>query len=269
MGRGIGGLVTGIAAGLMDAAVRKEKARGDSPRSGQPVWRNSYTEGQIEDRLWRPIGVGRARGTRRGAKRLKGAIMQAAKALDARTRKERKGKHKGVRNGVLGHIGLAVLESLYDLVDFATGRLEPAINTIADRVGHSYSAVHNALDRLRKFGFLKWMRRSRPTENKGEAGPQVEQIPNAYALMIPIEFLDFVRRLVSDGPTPDCERWRREQSRADLENLIATTTASRFHHDFWSGDKLTGESLGSIAEALDRQERNHQKAERPGIILIR
>jgi hypothetical protein len=61
MGRGIGGLVTGIAAGLMEAAVRKERAR-RQPRSGQPVWRNSYNEGQLEDRLWRPIGIGKARG---------------------------------------------------------------------------------------------------------------------------------------------------------------------------------------------------------------
>lgn len=41
----IGGLVTGIAAGLMEAASRKEREHGDSPRSGQPVWRNSDTEG--------------------------------------------------------------------------------------------------------------------------------------------------------------------------------------------------------------------------------
>ncbi|MDE1917166.1 MAG: hypothetical protein KGJ57_16165 [Sphingomonadales bacterium] len=78
-----------------------------------------------------------------------GALLKAAKTLDIRTRKERKAKNKGVRNGVLGEIGIAVLEVLFDLVDLATGRLEPAVSTIAERAGYSYSAVHNALDRLR------------------------------------------------------------------------------------------------------------------------
>ncbi|WDF71333.1 hypothetical protein [Novosphingobium sp. KACC 22771] len=167
--------------GALGAALSaRESANGTSPRSGQPVWRNSYYEGQLEDRIWRPIGIGRQRGTRKGASRLAGAVLKAARALDLRTRKERKGKTPGVRNGVLGEIGIAVLETLYGLVDYATGRLEPAINTIAERTGYSYSAVHNALARLRDRGFLKWIRRSRKTENKGEAGPQVVQIPNAY-----------------------------------------------------------------------------------------
>lgn len=247
--------------GALGAALSaRESANGSSPRSGQPVWRNSYYEGQLEDRLWRPIGIGRQRGTRRGAARLAGAVLKAAKALDIRTRKERKAKTPGSRNGLLGEIGIAVLEALYGLVDYATGRLEPAIGTIAERTGYSYSAVHNALARLRDQGFLKWIRRSRKTERKGEAGPQVEQIPNAYALTIPVEMQDYVHRLVGDAPTPECEAWRRQQAGKDLEALIAQVSASRFHRDFWVGDKLTGESFASIAAALDRQERESSSA---------
>jgi hypothetical protein len=193
-----------------------------------------------------------------------GALMQAAKKLELRTRRERQAKKPGTRNGVLGDIGIAVLGALFDLVDFGSGRLEPAISTIADKVGYSYSAVHNALDRLRTAGFLKWIRRSRPTGNKNLALPQVEQIPNAYVLLIPVEMMDHIRRLVGDGPTPDCEVWRREQAAKDLDALIATTTASRFHRDFWSGDKLTGESFALIAEALDRQERESSSSGEPG-----
>jgi len=230
--------------GALGAALSaRESANGSSPRSGQPVWRNSYYEGQLEDRIWRPIGIGRQRGTRKGASRLAGAVLKAARALDLRTRKERKANTPG-----------------YGLVDYATGRLEPAINTIAERTGYSYSAVHNALARLRDRGFLKWIRRSRKTENKGEAGPQVVQIPNAYALTIPVEFQDFVNRLIGDANTPDCEQWRREQAGKDLDALIAQVSASRFHRDFWAGDKLTGESFASIAAALDRQERESSRA---------
>jgi antitoxin component of MazEF toxin-antitoxin module len=255
IGRGIGGLATGIAAGLMAAAVRKEREHGDSPRSGEKVWRNSYTEGQLEDRLWRPVGIGKDRGKKRGARRLMGAILQAAEKLELRTLRERQAKKPGVRNGVLGDIGLRVLKALYEIVDFKTGRLEPSIHFIAERIGKSYAAVHNALDRLRQRGFLSWIRRSRPTDNEGQVGPQVEQITNAYALRIPAELQDHLHKLLGDAPTPDCERWRHEQAAKDLDALIATVTASKFHHDFWSGDKLTGESFASIAAGLDRQER--------------
>lgn len=247
--------------GALGAALNaREAANGSSPRSGQPVWRNSYYEGQLEDRIWRPIGIGRQRGTRKGASRLAGAILKAARALDRRTRIQRKAKTPGARNGALGEIGIAVLETLYGLVDYATGRLEPAINTIAERTGYSYSAVHNALARLRDHGFLKWIRRSRKTDNKGEAGPQVVQIPNAYILTVPVEFQDYVNRLIGDVHTPDCEQWRREQAGKELEALIAQVSASRFHRDFWTGDKLTGESFASIAAALDRQERESSRA---------
>ena len=48
--------------------------RGDSPRSGQPGWRNSYTEGTIEDRVWKPINGGKLR----DGKRWTGALLKAA-----------------------------------------------------------------------------------------------------------------------------------------------------------------------------------------------
>ena len=52
-------------------------------RSGQPVWRNSYYKGQIEDRIWRPFMGGNVR----GAKRRIGAILKAARELEQRTRR--------------------------------------------------------------------------------------------------------------------------------------------------------------------------------------
>ena len=260
-------LAARLASGVLSRKTRALLERGDSPRSGQPVWRNSYYEGQMEDRLWRPVGLGRQRGTVRGGKRYAGAVVKAARAFDRRTRSERKASSPGARNGVLGEVGIAVLEQLYELVNFATGRLEPAIATLAEKTGYCYSAVHDALCRLRRAGFLHWVRRSRPTENKGEAGPQVEQIPNAYVLLLPTEFERLVRGLLGEwgddeGKVPACETDRRKAQKADVDAMIAQITASQYHSDFWSGDQLAGESMARIAAMLDARERRERESSR-------
>lgn len=252
-----------IMGGQFSAPVKPEKIF----RSGQPVWRNSYYEGQIEDRIWRPVGVGKTRGTKRNAKRYLSAALQMAKRVELRTRRELQTAKKGVRNGAIGAVGIAVLEVLYDMVDYASGRLEPAIGTIAERVGHSYSAVHEALVRLRRQGFLQWIRRSRPTENKGEAGPQVEQIPNAYVLTLPDELETLVRRLVDDSPVPDDEVWRRKEVKKDWKAMVDQLSATDFNRQHWHGDQLRGETLARIAaliDARDSQERESGKARETG-----
>lgn len=233
-------------------------------RSGQPVWRNSYTEGQLEDRLWRPIGVGRQRGTRRAGKRYAAVSIKMAKSFERRTRVARQKDQPGARNGALGLVGVQVLEALYEIVDFATGRLEPAIATIADMIGHSYSAIHEALVRLRTHGFLQWIRRSRPTENKGVAGPQVEQITNAYVLLLPKEFEDLARRLLGDSPAPDDADHARAEAQRDLKAMLDQLAATDFHKDFWAGDRLAGEQFGRIAALLDARDRQERESGRSG-----
>ena len=233
--------------GEIVAGIQPPKHR----RTGQPVWRNSYYEGQVEDRLWRPF----AGGNRRGARRRIGAILKSARAMERRTRRERQQAHPGTRNGLLGQIGLDVLEVLYtQFLDFRTGRLEPAVATIAAAVGHSYAATHAALRRLRAAGFLHWIRRSRPLDRKEEAGPQVEQISNAYVLLLPAAMEKMVAHLLGKAPTPDDERWRREQHKQDFADMLATLSASDFHRDMWNGDQLAGESLARIARMLDERE---------------
>lgn len=232
--------------GEIVANVKPQKAF----RSGQPVWRNSYTEGQIEKRLWRPI----ADGTKRGAHRRIGAILKSARELERKTRRERQRTHPGCRNGVLGQIGLDVLEVLYlKFVDFKKGTLEPAISTIADTVGHSYAAVHAALRRLRTAGFLHWVRRIRPTERRGEAGPQVEQITNAYALLIPKSIEGLIKHLLGKAPIPDDARWRKEAQAAEWQSMLDSLSAQELQRDTWIGDNLAGETLARIARIVDQQ----------------
>lgn len=245
------GLAAARAAGIvLSRKTRVLLQRGDSPRSGERVWRNSYTEGTIEDRVWRRIHDG----SPRGGKRWTGALLKAARQFEFRTRLERRKTEPGARNGRLGEIGLEVLAFLYETVDFATGRLEPAIATIAESVGRSYSAVHEALCRLRREGFLHWMRRSRPIEDADPCGPQVEQVPNAYALLVPEPMKDWMRNLFRKAPLPACEDDRRRAERESFDAMLARLTTEERHQATWNGDNLLGETLARLAAAIDRRD---------------
>lgn len=241
--------VTGVA---LSRKTRAFLQRGDSPRSGEKVWRNSYTEGTIEDRVWSKISDG----TARGGKRWTGALLKAARALEYRTRRERREQEPGARNGALGEVGLEVLAYLYETVDFLSGRLEPAIATIADEIGRAYSAVHDALCRLRREGFLHWMRRSRPVKHPVPGGPQVEQIQNAYALLVPEPMKEWMKSLFRRAPIPTCEQDRRKQKDAEFEAMLAGLSAEERHNSTWNGDRLLGETLRKLAASLDKRDLN-------------
>lgn len=236
-----------IAKTTLGRRTRMLLERGDSRRSGERIWRNSYTEGTIEGRIWKPINDG----TARGGKRWTGALLKAAKAFEYRTRLQRREKEPGARNGALGEIGIEVLEALYDMVDYASGRLEPAIATVAEAIGRSYSAVHEALCRLRQEGFLHWMRRSRPIDEPEPGGPQVEQVSNAYALLVPTPMTDWMRALFRKAPVPGCEQDRRKQEREAYEAMFTRMSAQERHNATWNGDSLLGETLRRLASAVD------------------
>lgn len=236
--------------------------RPPSPRTGRPVWRNSYYEGTIESRIWRPFMGGNLR----GAKRRIGAILKCARELDRKTRRERQRATPGAKNGILGQVALDVLDALYNrFLDYRTGALEPAIMTIAEAVGHSYSAVHRALKRLREAGFLQWVRRTRPSDSEGEAGPQIEQISNAYALLVPTKIEAMVGHLVGKAPVPNDVSWDQARRRAEFKDMVAGLTAKDFHADFWRGDSLAGETLAKIAAAIDRREEQSREFSKGGV----
>lgn len=233
-----------------------------SRRTGQPVWRNSYYKDTIEHRIWRPFMGGNVR----GAKRRIGAILKSARELEKRTRRARQRDHAGARNGVLGHVGLAVLEAMYTrYLCFRTGRLDPAITTIAEAVGHSYAAVHAALRRLRHAGFLHWVRRSEKIEDAAGAGPQVKQISNAYALLLPAPMEHAVAQLMGKAPIPADADWHREQQEAAWQASLDAMSSAEFHATTWSGDELAGETLARIAALLDKERESSKCVETGGI----
>lgn len=142
----------------------------DGRRTGAKVRRNSYLAGHCESRVWRPFNG-------KESKR----YMLAAELYEKQTRAMMRGK----RQGILGHVGLEVLRELLRLVDYATGRLEPTIQTLQNRCGRSRAAVVRALRALKTAGFLDWIRRYVPTDRSGEFAPQVRQTSNAYRLALP------------------------------------------------------------------------------------
>jgi len=228
-----------------------------NPRSGEPVWRNSYYEGQIEREIWKPIAGGGVRGGRRWT----AALFKAAHSFEIRTRTERRQTEPGARNGALGPVALEVLRYLYEIVDYATGRLEPAVATIARKIGHSYSAVHSALCRLRDNGFLNWMRRSRPIENPEPDGPQVQQISNAYALLVPPSVRGWLSRLF--GPRSSaCDQDRRKADAAEFDRMLGQMSAVELA-DTFHRDTILGPTLRGLAAAVDAREARHRESSTP------
>jgi DNA-binding transcriptional MocR family regulator len=103
--------------------------------------------------------------------------------------------------GALGLSGVLVLETLlYDFVDLMSGRLEPAIDTIAAKAKLARGTVVRALARLRAHGFLDWLRRTEPIEDADGAGPQVRQVTNAYWLKLRGRAAGLVRLILKKAP---------------------------------------------------------------------
>ncbi len=88
----------------------------------------------------------------------------------------------------LHRIDVDVLRALLHFLDFATGRLFPSIEKIAERAGVHYNSVVGAIRRLRHHGLIDRVRRTTRTGNDRQAGPQLEQTSNAY-------FFDHRRRM--------------------------------------------------------------------------
>ncbi|WP_052742590.1 helix-turn-helix domain-containing protein [Sphingomonas sp. Ag1] len=80
----------------------------------------------------------------------------------------------------LHRIDVTVLKALLCFLDFSTGKLFPAIETIAKRAGCHRNSAIAALKRLKANGFIDWVRRTVNTGNEGEFAPQREQTSNAY-----------------------------------------------------------------------------------------
>ncbi|MCQ0990598.1 helix-turn-helix domain-containing protein, partial [Jiella marina] len=171
-------------------------------RRGAPVRRQSRAKGR-EGTFWRPT-------TRQDVRQL----VLAARRYDMA------GRQGGQRNGPLGHVALEVLDYLANLIDFRSGRLDPALETIAAKINRSKSAVVDALKALRQHGFLDWLRRYVPTGSEGR-GPQVQQTSNAYRLFLPAAARRLLGRYGQPAPAPDDHDHARQTQAAEVEAMRA------------------------------------------------
>lgn len=129
------------------------------------VRRESYDRHDSRAQVFAPI----ADGTKAGGLGFVDDLVKLAREFDLTHRKP------GGR-APLGPYAIAVLEvSLRKFLDFRTGRLDPAIDTIRRHTGFARNTVIRSLARLRANGFLAWVRR---TEKAGDG--QRQQVTNAY-----------------------------------------------------------------------------------------
>lgn len=171
-------------------------------RTGAPIRRHSRNAGRCEVGFWRPFSP-----------------KDTARYMLAAERFERAERKPGKRSGPLGPVGLEVLRELLRLIDYRTGRLEPSITYLMERLRRSRDAVVRALASLRGAGFLDWLRRWEPTGKAGEAGPQVKQTSNAYRLSLPPAAARLIGWLAKDAPRPVDDEARqagREAERAAM-----------------------------------------------------
>jgi hypothetical protein len=195
----------------------------------EPVRRHSRPQGRFEAMFWRPFRP-----------------KDVGRFLTAAERFERAGKKPGRRNGPLGTVALEVLRELLRLVDYQTGRLEPALTTLMARTRRSKDAVVRALAALRRHGFLDWVRRYVSTGNRG-AGPQVQQTSNAYRLALPPAAERLLGRAGEDAPIPDDHAHAVETRRGERALQVARA-APEERNAFLFG-------AGSLADAFSRVEK--------------
>lgn len=180
--------VTGDEGASPERTARSRKITGAPRRPGrapEPVHRFSRRAGHCEGVWW-------SKTTKQDVRR----IVLAARRYELAHRLP------GKRSGPLGFVAIEVLELFANLVSFRTGRLDPAIETIMERLRRSRDAVVRALKALRSHGFLDWLRRYQPSGRAG-AGPQVIQCSNAYRLYLPKAAASLVGRYFQPAPVPD------------------------------------------------------------------
>lgn len=154
-------------------------------RTREPIRRGSHLAGRCEAMLWKPQ-------KRRDLRK----IVLAAK------RYERESRQPGKRVGALGSVAIEIIDYLANLTDAKTGRLEPSISYLMERLKRSRDAIVRGLQALRRHGFLEWVRRYVPSGNEG-AGPRLHQTSNAYRMLMPAKGPDMLGQYAKETPVPD------------------------------------------------------------------
>lgn len=218
-------------------------------RTYQPVRRNSRMAGR-EGVFWRPV-----------SRKEVSAIILAAEKFELSTK--RAGRGKGHHNGALGPVALEILRLFRNIVDFRTGRLDPSIEYLMDRLERSRGAIVRALTALRDHGFLDWLRRYVPTGEQGARGPQVQQTSNAYRLSLPKRAAAAIARYLRGGLVPDDHSHRQEMQAAEIEAHKATLSLAELPLFEMDADDPLAQALARLGAALaaKKERESHRETE--------
>jgi hypothetical protein len=209
----------------------------------QPVRRHSHMAGRCEALFWR-----------RTAREELRRIVLAAK------RYELAGRLQGRRNGPLGHVGLEILDLLANLMDRRTGRLEPSVAYLMERLRRSRDAVVRALGALQAHGFLDRLRRYEPTGREGR-GPQIRQTSNAYRLVMPPRALRLLGIQGQPVPLPDDLDHAQEAQRHERDAYRASLPLDEFAALVVEDDRL-GSLLAQLGRHVQQRESVRQEEDR-------
>ncbi|WP_265501297.1 helix-turn-helix domain-containing protein [Paracoccus beibuensis] len=216
-------------------AVLPQASAAARSKSRTPVHRSSHRAGSCEASFWRST-----------------SRQEVQKIIKAAQRYELAGRKKGRRNGPLGSVALEVLALFANLVSFKTGRLDPSLDWIMDKLRRSRDAVVRALKALREHGFLEWLRRFEPTPNEGR-GPQVRQVSNAYRLSAPKRALALLGRWSGRPALPeDDEIARAERTAMEAEHVATLDLGSLAI--FQCGDSPLGQALAQMGKSIELRE---------------
>ena len=144
------------------------------------------------------------------SKRAAVKLWHNARAFERQTRKP------GHQDGAIGRNGLAVLHALlFDLLDHATGRLDPTRATIARAACISVRSVDRGLAKLKAAGVLNWARRF--------AAETMTQIASAYSVLAQAGWRGFWQ--APEPPAPYPETWGARPPLPDPMTMAAIVRA--------------------------------------------
>lgn len=206
-----------------------------SKASCEPIRRNSRRKGSCEASIWRQT-----------------SRQKMQQVLMAARRYERVNKEPGKRNGPLGGIALEVLALFANLVNFKTGRLDPSLDYITDKLCRSRDAVVRAMKALRDHGFLDWLRRFEPVPNEGR-GPQVRQASNAYRMSAPKRALALLGRWAGRPAAPEDDQAARADRAAIEAEHVATLDLAELPM-FKIEDSALAKALAGLGKAIALRE---------------
>ena len=187
---------------------------------------------------------------------------QAAKLWHEARRFERSTRVAGKQDGALGRNGLAVLYVLlFDFLNYASGRLDPAKATIAKAANISERSAARGLANLKAWGVVNWVRRC--AVDIGDAGRAVfRQLSNAYAVLPVSQWLGHTYK--PDAPPPERSAWGAAPIVPTLleEAVAAATVADKIKVLELDVDNPLARALAALGRAVQATE-NGSFSERP------